>query len=199
MLGPPERQVQTLLPETQLFVLSASTPLPCTAGCICGPAAVLECRLPGAGCCLRDQRPSPTRQETQGSQGCVLKETHLCNRAFLLLNLSPAQEPASPGAPDLLQDQSRREVCFSGLCWFQGTETHFPGLRPRGKYGHPRASLLFSSFHCPSETAPFSGRLGSSRLSSGTLASLGRRGWLSPSPARSCPRRESCGHPNPEG
>lgn len=161
-----------------------------------GRACVQAARCRAAASRIRGPAPRGRRRRAARA---VCSETHLCNGVFLLLNLSPAQEPASPGAPDLLQDQSTREVCFSGLCWLQGTETHFPGLRPRGKSGRPRASPLFSSFHRPSETAPFSGRLGNSRLSSGTLASLGRRDWLSPNPARRCPRRESRSHPNPEG
>ena len=44
---------------------------------------------------------------------CGLRGTCLCNLIPLLLTLSPARAPASPGTPDLLQNTSGRQVCFS--------------------------------------------------------------------------------------
>ena len=53
--------------------------------------------------------PANTGQPRGGLRG-----TCLCNLVPLLLTLSPAQAPASPGMPDLLQNTSGRQVCFSG-------------------------------------------------------------------------------------
>lgn len=68
-------------------------------------------------------------------------------------------------------------MCFLGLFWSQGTETHFNGLKPRREaQGSPGQNHLPFQlvFHLPSERAPFSRRLGSSRPAPSTLASPGR-------------------------
>lgn len=76
MLGPPERQVQTLLPETQLFVLSARAPLPCTPGCSCGPAAVLASRRPRAGLLPQGSEAQPHMPGDAGQPGlCAQRPT----------------------------------------------------------------------------------------------------------------------------
>lgn len=102
-----------LLQEEQLSVISTrNPPLPNPAQL--DASVVQRPGMRAARGCLLAQRWEPRTPGNARRPRCGLRGTCLCNLVPLLLTLSSAQAPASPGAPDLLQDTSGREVCFSG-------------------------------------------------------------------------------------
>lgn len=137
MLGPPERQVQTLLPETQLFVLSASAPLPCTPGCSCGPVAELACRRPGAGQLPQGSEAQPHMAGDAGQPGlCAQRPTSVTvSSCFSICPLLRSQPPL--GRLTSFRTSRQGKCAFQDSAGFRGRKPISLDSVPVGSPGAP--------------------------------------------------------------